>query len=326
MTIKHKLACGLLILFSLITLFAPVAQAQFDDESMVPEEDELVGTLNFELEEIYEPYFEFVEKLENSTNQEPIIQGFDTNIISWKSKFQESRSVYSKYTTHSNFEIAQIAQTALKGADLGIIATEKYHSALYASSDTESDTLFDEGDQTFFQAVEYHDQAVDLYNDYSGASSAYGTRNWLIFFSITSVVFSIFLFFKSRRKSLFQAEIIRSSVYKNLFSSSLWMAGGLIVTTVGYTYALQEGGTYYIFYGAILVGGWQLLKGLYEYFTRGRSVLNKLAIMEKHSAIKSLYEEPVSDTKLVHTKKCKKCRTEQSINNVVCSSCGENLL
>lgn len=40
--------------------------------------------------------------------------------------------------------------------------------------------------------------------------------------------------------------------------------GGLIVTAVTYSNASDEGGTYLVTWGAIVFGGYQFIKGLYQ--------------------------------------------------------------
>lgn len=50
---------------------------------------------------------------------------------------------------------------------------------------------------------------------------------------------------------------------KNMLYGALWCIGGIIVT--GITYAIaSEGGGYLITWGAVVFGGWQFLKGLYQ--------------------------------------------------------------
>jgi hypothetical protein len=40
--------------------------------------------------------------------------------------------------------------------------------------------------------------------------------------------------------------------------------GGLIVTAVTYSNASNEGGTYVVAWGAIVFGGYQFIKGIYQ--------------------------------------------------------------
>jgi len=50
---------------------------------------------------------------------------------------------------------------------------------------------------------------------------------------------------------------------KNMLYGALWCIGGLLVTGVSYAVAI-EGGSYFITWGAVVFGGWQFLKGLYQ--------------------------------------------------------------
>lgn len=49
-----------------------------------------------------------------------------------------------------------------------------------------------------------------------------------------------------------------------------WLAGGLLITVIGYAAAASSGGGgYVIMYGAIIFGGWQALRGLAAYVRIG---------------------------------------------------------
>jgi len=49
----------------------------------------------------------------------------------------------------------------------------------------------------------------------------------------------------------------------------LWCVGGIVVTVVSYSIASSSssGGTYFVAWGAVLFGGWQMIKGLYKFLT-----------------------------------------------------------
>ncbi len=49
---------------------------------------------------------------------------------------------------------------------------------------------------------------------------------------------------------------------KNMIFGALWAIGGTVVTTTTYEQATEEGGTYIVAYGAILIGIFQFLMGL----------------------------------------------------------------
>ncbi len=62
---------------------------------------------------------------------------------------------------------------------------------------------------------------------------------------------------------------------RNILHGSLWCIGGTIVTVVSYQIALENGGTYWITWGAILFGALQLLNGLLYKMTNGGKLSNE---------------------------------------------------
>lgn len=57
----------------------------------------------------------------------------------------------------------------------------------------------------------------------------------------------------------------KTAAKKDMLYGTLWCIGGSIVTAVTYSAASSRGGTYFVFWGAIVFGGFQFLKGLYNY-------------------------------------------------------------
>ncbi len=53
---------------------------------------------------------------------------------------------------------------------------------------------------------------------------------------------------------------------KNMLYGALWCIGGILVTALTYS-AASSGGTYVVAWGAILFGGIQLLRGLFQFIT-----------------------------------------------------------
>ena len=324
---KKILLWFLLTIFFLLSLIASSVSVFAEEENEIL--DNIVGALNKEVEMIYEPYNNFVSKLESEEyTLESFWGDFRLNLASWREVFGQSIAVFKKYTSSKNPDISEMSSLALSGAEKGVEALDIYKRALIAETDEDRQYYLDRGDELMLQAVNLHDQAVDLYNDYTGVSSDIALRDWLVLGSALSVIFSLFLFIKSRRKSNYQVEVIRAGVYKELFTSSLWMTGGLVVTTAGFSYALGHGGTYYILYGPILVGSWQLLKGLSHYFQEGRKKLDQLAKSERGAVIKESYkkQEEKEVGSRISQKRCPYCDAPLSPRAVICSKCGENIL
>lgn len=50
---------------------------------------------------------------------------------------------------------------------------------------------------------------------------------------------------------------------RHMLYGVLWMVGGTIATVIGYSSASESGGSYYIFWGAVVFGAYDFLKGLF---------------------------------------------------------------
>ena len=50
----------------------------------------------------------------------------------------------------------------------------------------------------------------------------------------------------------------------NMLVGGIWCVGGIIVTAVTYSMVSESGGTYFVAYGAIIYGGYQFVKGLFQ--------------------------------------------------------------
>lgn len=285
--------------------------------------NEIVDALNKETHEIYNDYINIVDELENE--DENTLVRFYNKLPVWKSIFDETRPVFNKYKSSGDTQISEISNLALQANNKAVSAIDLYVKGFNSETDTEIDRFLSSADEAFIDSSNIHFKAVDLYNEYSGYSSSMSARNWLIFFSVASVILTLIFFAKSRSKSKLEAEMIRSEVYKSLFSSSAWMTVGIVITTAGYSYALKEGGSYYILYGPVIFGGWQLLKGLTNYLTKGRKTLAYLNSLEKNNAIRESYSNHLKTEKTPEYV-CRFCGAKNSRKGVICRNCGENIL
>ncbi len=59
----------------------------------------------------------------------------------------------------------------------------------------------------------------------------------------------------------------RASAKRNMVVGTLWCVGGLVLTMVTYSSVAERGGTYFVAWGPVIFGGWQLLKGIRQYMT-----------------------------------------------------------
>lgn len=334
---KEKIKRQPLLLIGLIlfSIFSNISNlyAQGSEEEIL---NNLVNALNNDVDSVYEDYYDLSYKLETTEDDyvfDQLAEDFFYKLGSWDRALRQSSRIYEKYIHSSNADISRIANIALSGAKKGIEAITNYNSAFEAITEEDFIFYFERAEEFMNSSVELHDSAVDLYNDYTGISEALSLRNWLIFGFVVSIIASVILFSKSRISSGLQAEITRAEIHKGLFQSSLWMTAGLLITTITYLYAFEYGGSYFILYGPVLVGGWQLLKGLSKYLTKDRHVLKKLASSERDVIIKKSYGEPTSEEetkqkieKIDRGKKCPHCGRLVPSKTIVCYTCGENVL
>ena len=59
----------------------------------------------------------------------------------------------------------------------------------------------------------------------------------------------------------------RASAKRNMVVGALWCAGGIVLTTMTYASVADRGGTYFVAWGPVIFGGWQLIKGIHQYTT-----------------------------------------------------------
>ncbi|UOQ76061.1 hypothetical protein MUN84_15800 [Hymenobacter sp. 5516J-16] len=58
----------------------------------------------------------------------------------------------------------------------------------------------------------------------------------------------------------------REVAKKSMLHGGLWLLGGCAVTGITFALASAGGGGYIMTWGAIIFGGFQLLKGIYQYY------------------------------------------------------------
>lgn len=242
--------------------------------------NEIVTTLNKETES-YVSYGLFVDQIKN-LDSDSIINQYKIKSVSWKTNFEQGKLVYKKYTNSSDEYLREVASEAYNASEMSLNAIDKYDIVFSGElNEEEVEATILSGDTLFLEASKKHYNAVDLYNEYSGYNSQQSALGILFICLFFSIVFTIILWFKSRTSSQYQADIIKAQIFKNLLGSSFWLLAGLAITTFSLYFASKEGGTYYIFYWAILIGGWQMLKGLWIYFTRDRKIIKQLKIQNR---------------------------------------------
>ena len=61
------------------------------------------------------------------------------------------------------------------------------------------------------------------------------------------------------------ADVTKAVGKKNMLVGGLWCAGGTVVTVATYSMVASGGGTYFVAWGAVLFGGVQFPKGLFQF-------------------------------------------------------------
>lgn len=321
-----KLLSQKMVWITVLCLYSQGAGVAHAETTSISPYSQIVDALNRETEGIYEPYRLLVDEIVNTTETDGLLDKFDSNITKWGLVYSETSVVYKQLLNNGDSNVEEIATLALQSNQKGKDSMEMYRQALGTEDQSTQEDLLTKGDAGIQEAVLLHDQAVELYNDYSGVNSSLTVQNTMGSITIVSILCTIFLFMKSRPNSIIEADIVRAGIYKNLAKSALWMTLGLIITTGGLAYAIRNGGSYYIFYGPVIFGGWELLKGLSRYINNDRKILNALAISKKQNAIKNSLRETSVGSLSNPTIQCRACGTEQSKQSIICDSCGENLL
>lgn len=243
--------------------------------------NEIVGALNKETE-AYNSYTLFTEAIKDLDGNQ-LISRYISESVLWQKSFEDGKLVYEKYSSNPDEQLNEVVNKALNASNKSLDAIDQYDKGFISEglSDEEIQSYLTKGDTLIIEASKEHYEAVDLYNDYSGYTSQNNLIIFLYICLVLSLIFTIILWFKSRTNSHYQSDIIKAQIFKNLFGSSIWMLIGITITTITLHLASKEGGTYYIFYWAILGGAWQMLKGLWIYFTKDRKTLEQLKSKDK---------------------------------------------
>ncbi|MEQ8786429.1 MAG: hypothetical protein RIC55_09020 [Pirellulaceae bacterium] len=61
-----------------------------------------------------------------------------------------------------------------------------------------------------------------------------------------------------------RSDAVRSAGLRNMGIGALWCIGGIAVTAITFSMASEGGGSYIVTWGAILFGGIQFLRGLWQ--------------------------------------------------------------
>jgi len=58
---------------------------------------------------------------------------------------------------------------------------------------------------------------------------------------------------------------IKARALRSIVFGALWVIAGLVISIATYTAATDQGGTYFVFWGAAFFGGLQLIRGIARY-------------------------------------------------------------
>lgn len=267
------LSLAFITIVGILTLLPSCVVAQ-ESENITTAEKNVLSALSSETD-AYNSYIDFVDRMEDLSAEE-FVSEFTRLIPELRLNFNAATSIYNQYVNESSID-SELRKIVIIASDGNRKAREALGNYEEAFTGDKSDTLFalyvQYGDAAIKEGITKHEEATALYNDYTGASGQQDVLDLLYLFSTLSILISIVLFFKARTSSIYEADITRAAIYRNLLYSSLWMLGGLVITTVSLYDATQKGGTYYIFYGPVGIGFLGLAKGLWQYLRHDRSVL-----------------------------------------------------
>ncbi len=242
--------------------------------------DEIVNALNQETK-FFDSYNLFVDEIE-SLDLDSIILKYNGSTLNWRSLLLSSKSIYNKYTSTDDPQIKEVAEIAIQSTDEALESITYYDQVFSEQlNEAQMQLAMQSGDAFIEKAYQDYAIAVELYNEYSGFNSQQLFLYSLYIALIISFIISSLLWFKSKNSSKYKADVIKAQIFRNLFKSSLWMLIGFAVTTVSLQIASNEGGSYFMFYGPVIVGAWQMLKGLWIYLTNDRKILAELKINDQ---------------------------------------------
>lgn len=242
--------------------------------------DEIVSALDKQTK-VFDSYNLFVDEIE-SLDLNSIILKYNSSSTYWRSLLLSSKLIYNKYTSTDDPKVKEVVDIAIQSTDEALESII-YYDLVFSEQMEEAqvESAMQSGDTLIAKAYQDYTIAVNLYNENSGFNSQQSLLYSLYFSLLFSFIFSSLLWFKSRSSSKYKADIIKAQIFNNLFKSSLWMLIGFAVTTVSLQIASNEGGSYFMFYGPVFVGGWQMLKGLWNYFANDRKILSELKIKDQ---------------------------------------------
>ncbi len=255
----------------------------------------LYNALTNDLVIVYEDYSKiFVD----STT--PIDEEFFKNLANkleiWEAQFEKSKIIFTRYSNNQDANVAEIAKIGLQSDVTGLEAIKSYKS-MYTDPDNAAQYI-EQGDIKWENAITLHDQAVDLYNNYSGANTAKTEKYIYIWGTVIFAIISLALLIKSFTRSQSSVKKLRAKIFKNLFVTSLWPTVGFAVTTLLYLAATKDGSTYYILYGPMAIGGWQLIKGISNYFRHDRPLLAEAINSELKQKVLDEYDRATDQSKV----------------------------
>lgn len=62
----------------------------------------------------------------------------------------------------------------------------------------------------------------------------------------------------------YRAQSLRAAGFRNIVFGALWCIGGIVVTAISYSAAVNGGGTYLVTWGAVVFGAVQFFRGLIQ--------------------------------------------------------------
>jgi len=86
-------------------------------------------------------------------------------------------------------------------------------------------------------------------------------------------------YFANQKNALI--DLAKAAAHKEAVKGILWFVGAMVITFITYS-AASDGGTYFVFWGAMIYGIYRLLRGLYYKFNP-KALLNKVEAAQQEA-------------------------------------------
>lgn len=221
----------------------------------------------------------------NLQNTEEDIASVLNETKEFQSHFQESASYYSNLAASETDGSAKELLT--KWSNNSKLVSDDAGVLLNKVENGEETEINEAQKKLYTDSIEERDKLIGEYNNHFNLVDYGDTFFWLL---VVTGIISLVLFIWSRGNPVLPSEKLSKELKQGLFKSSLWPFGGALITYVGQAYS-SPGGEFYIFWGPIIFGFYQFVKGLYNYQRYAKPILELAKKEEQHKLDELLTSE-----------------------------------